>query len=217
MTAAADPAPGNMLRVAECFALFIGVPLVLALLLPPSAMYPVLTLAGLAGMALLHVTPGFEWRDLLGPVRLLPVLTFGALTFAVASALCWVILPDRFWFLIQSQPSILIMIAFLYPPFLVLPQEIIYRPLFFRRYGALFPGQSAIWVNAVLFSLGHLMYWHWAVMLLTFLGSFVFAWAYLQERGFMQTMALHAIAGFAVFASGLGWLFYSGGAVVQGG
>ncbi|MEM7438277.1 MAG: CPBP family intramembrane glutamic endopeptidase [Pseudomonadota bacterium] len=217
MTLAADPVPSKILLAVECFVLFVGVPVVLAVFLEPSAMYPVLTVAGVAGLALLHFTPGFSWRELLGPIRVFPVIAFGVLTFAAASVLCWLILPDRFWFLIQTQPQILLIIALFYPPLLVLPQEIVYRPLFYRRYGPLFPGQSAIWVNAVLFSLGHLMYWHWAVLLLTFVGSFVFSWAYLQDRGFMQTMALHSIAGFAVFASGLGWLFFTGGNVAQGG
>jgi len=31
----------------------------------------------------------------------------------------------------------------------------------------------------------------------------------------MQTIALHSIAGIAIFASGLGWLFYSGGNLAQ--
>lgn len=209
--------PGKILRMIECLTLFLGVPVVLAVFLDPAAMYPILTVAGLVGLVLLHFTPGFSWRELWGPIQVLPVLAFGVLTFAVSSVLCWMILPDRFWLLIRNQPQILLMIAVLYPLFLVLPQEIVYRPLFYHRYGVLFPGGCAPWVNAALFSLGHLMYWHWAVMLLTFMGSFVFSRAYLQGCGFMQAMALHSIAGFAVFASGLGWLFFTGGNVVQGG
>lgn len=207
----------RFLRWAEFVVLFLGIPLVLALLLPPSAMYPILTLGGLAGLALLHVTPGFAWRDLVGPVRLGPVVGVGVLTFVVASALCWVLLPDRLWGLLRMEPAILLMITALYPPLLVLPQEIVFRPLFFCRYGALFPESARIWVNAGVFSLAHLMYWHWAVLLLTFIGSVIFTQAYLQPRGFCQAVALHAVAGIAIFASGLGWLFYSGGHVASGG
>ena len=49
----------------------------------------------------------------------------------------------------------------------------------------------------------------------SFIGSFIFSYAYLRPNGFMQTIALHSIAGIAIFASGLGWLFYSGGNLAQ--
>lgn len=200
----------------EFLLIFIAIPMALALLLPPSAMYPLLLGGALAGAVLLHFTRGFSWSELLGPVAWGPVLALFALTFAVASALCWVLLPERLWFLLREEPRILLMVALFYPPVLVVPQEIVYRPLFFRRYGHLFPRELALWVNAAVFALGHLMYWHWAVLVLTFAGSVIFARAYLAGRGFMQAVALHAAAGFAVFASGLGWLFYSGGYVVNG-
>jgi membrane protease YdiL (CAAX protease family) len=110
----------------------------------------------------------------------------------------------------------MVAIAILYPIFLVIPQELIYRALFFERYGYLFSSQrQAIFINALLFSFGHLMYWHIVVWFMTFIGSFIFSYAYLRPNGFMQTIALHSIAGIAIFASGLGWLFYSGGNLAQ--
>ena len=206
------------LRWAELLLLFVGVPLILALALPPSALYPVLTLAGLVGAVLLHITPGFRWRSLIGPVRGKSVALFAVVTLVVACALCLWLLPDRLLTLPLRAPLLLLMIAALYPLILVLPQELLYRPLFYRRYGPLFASQrQAIWANAALFSMAHLMYWHWLVWLLTFAGSFIFSHAYLKQRSFPQALALHSVAGIAIFASGLGWLFYSGGNVAQGG
>ena len=203
---------------AEVILLFLAVPLVLAFFLPPSALYPVLGAATIVGIILLHLTPGFTWRSLLGLVHWGQVAGFGVLVFAVASALCAWLLPDRVWFLLRNENLVIIaMLTLLYPPILVFPQELVFRPLFFERYGSLFRSEAQRHgVNALLFSLAHLMYWHWVVLLLTFVGSFVFSMAY-RRVSFLQAMALHSIAGIAVFASGLGWFFYSGGHVVQGG
>lgn len=218
MSVATAPVTYPVTRWVEFSVLFVAMPLVLALVLPPSAMYGVLTAGGVVGLILLHLTPGFRWRELLGPVAVMPALVLGGVTFVAASALCWVVLPDRLWLLLTGErPAILLMIALLYPPVLVLPQELIFRPLFFRRYGGLMPAGSAVWVNAAVFSLAHLMYWHWVVLTLTFVGSVIFARSYLQGRGFVQAVLLHSVAGIAIFASGLGWLFFSGGYVAQGG
>ncbi|MCP5086295.1 MAG: CPBP family intramembrane metalloprotease [Rhodobacteraceae bacterium] len=205
------------LRWLELLGLFVCVPLFLALALPPDAMYPVLLGAGAMGIVLLHFTAGFRWRELRGPLAVKPTVALAALTFAAALVLCLWLLPERVLFLPLRAPQILLMIALFYPIVLVLPQELVYRALFYRRYGALFRSQSqAVWANAALFSFAHLMYWHWVVFLLTFVGSFIFSKAYLKQSGFPQAVALHAVAGIAIFASGLGWLFYSG-AVGTGG
>ncbi|MEJ6710238.1 MAG: CPBP family intramembrane metalloprotease [Amylibacter sp.] len=204
------------LRWAELIVLYIAVPFVLAMFLPPSALYPVLGTGAIVGTVLLHFTVGFRWRDLIGPVRILETLALGIVTFGVASLLCWLILPERLWYFLIHAPKIMIWIAFLYPLIQVVPQELVYRALFFERYSHLFSGQKqAVLVNAGLFSFGHLMYWHPVVWTATFIGSFMFSYAYLRPRGFLQACALHGIAGVAIFASGLGWLFYSGGNVAQ--
>jgi hypothetical protein len=168
------------------------------------------------GAVLLHFTDGFRWRDLLGGVRFLEAIGLGVFTFGVASLLCWFILPERLWFILIHAPQVMIGIAILYPLIQVVPQEIVYRALFYERYGHLFSSRTqAVFANAVLFSFGHLMYWHPVVWIATFVGSFLFSNAYFRPRGFVQTCALHGIAGVAIFASGLGWLFYSGGNVSQ--
>ncbi len=205
-----------LIRWLELLALFVAGPLVLALALPPSAMYPALIAACIVGAVLLHFTPGFRWRSLSGSIQLKAVALFGVITLLLASLLCLWLLPERLFFLPRQNPAILLMIAAAYPLILVLPQEVLYRPLFYRRYGHLFGSQNrAVWANAVLFSLAHLMYWHWLVFLLTFIGSFVFSHAYLKQNSFPQALALHSVAGVMIFASGLGWLFYSGGNVAQ--
>lgn len=206
----------KMLRCLELLLLFVAAPVALAVLLPPGALYPVLAGGAIVGAVLLHFTAGFRWQNLLGPVRLWPAVGLGVITFAVTSGLCWAVLPERLWYIPIHLPYMMVVLAIFYPLVLVLPQELMYRALFFERYGFLFSNQkTAVFANAVLFSLAHLLYWSWTVLIITFIGSFLFSSAYLRPKGFVQVIVLHSVAGVALFASGLGWLFYSGGAVSQ--
>lgn len=94
-----------------------------------------------------------------------------------------------------------------------LPQELIFRPLFFHRYRQILPaGHSAIAVNAAIFSFAHLMYWSWVVALMTFIGGWFFARGY-HRHGFLAAWALHSVAGNVLFATGMGYYFYSGNVV----
>ena len=203
-------------RWAEIAILFVALPIIMAFAIHPTRMWTVLLSSAALAIILLHFTDTFRWNSLTeGTVNWRQTLALGAITFAVACALCWWLLPDRLFLLIRERPLLLPVLAIDYPIILVLPQELIFRPLFFKRYGHLFATQNhAITANACLFSFAHLMYFHWVVFLMTFIGSFIFARGYLRGS-FPQAMADHSIAGLAIFASGLGWLFFSGGNVVQ--
>ena len=202
-----------VLRV-EAVLLYAGVPLFLAFALPPRMMFTVLGVMTLAGMVLLHVTPGFRWRDLLAGWRSVPWgLTVGVVvaTAAVAGLATWLLFPDRLLALPLRAPGLWLTIMLAYPLVSALPQEILFRALFFRRYGVIFESErSAVAVNAVAFSFAHLMYGHWLVFAMTFAGGLVFAWVYAVRGNFPAAVLLHAVAGQIVFTSGLGVLFYSG-------
>lgn len=142
------------------------------------------------------------WRTVAG---------FAALTSAVSVAVIYLTYPQAAWVLLLEQPLLLLMIVLLYPLLSALPQEVVFRPLFFRRYGALLPGRgSAICLNAAVFSLAHLMYWNWIVAGMTFFGGLAFAWAYEVRRNFPLAVLLHSLAGQILFTVGLGVYFYSG-------
>lgn len=198
--------------VAEFSALFVGVPLALAFLLPPTAMFSVLGVMTAVGLVLLHRTPGFEWVELRrGPVPWRPVLGALALTAGIAVAATLILFPQMLFFLPRESPALWLMILALYPLLSALPQELLFRPLFFRRYGSLFPSvHLAIWANALLFSIAHLMYAHPLVLGMTFAGGWMFGWLYAVRGSFGGAVLLHAVAGQILFTSGLGILFYSG-------
>lgn len=203
------------LFVVEFLALYVGVPVAIAVFLPPRMMFPALFAFSALGLVLLHRTPGFEWRHL-GHfrVRWAKVAAFGLGVLALSAAVMAWLFPDRMFALARTQPGLMVMILLLYPLLSALPQELIFRVLFFRRYKAVVPrGNAGVALNAALFSLAHLMYWSWVVAAMTFAGGLVFALAYKRPQGFWMAVALHAVAGQAIFLAGLGVLFYSGAVV----
>ncbi|MFV0384922.1 type II CAAX prenyl endopeptidase Rce1 family protein [Paracoccus sp. (in: a-proteobacteria)] len=203
------------LLLAEFAALYIGAPLAIALFLPPRRMFTALFLLTLAGLILLWRTGGFDWRSLILGRRIpwQEVAGIALAVLAIGSVILWIVRPEVLFNLPLRQPRLLLFIWCLYPLLSALPQELIFRPLFFHRYAALLPsGRAAIALNAVVFSFAHLMYWSWVVALLTFLGGWAFARAYLRH-GFPAAWLLHAVAGNMLFAVGMGYYFYSGNVV----
>lgn len=209
------PRRRRALRWAEFAALFVAVPVGIALFLPPRAMFPALFAFTVLGLIMLALT-GFDWRGMMrgwGNVRWRRVVLMGVVTAAVGIAVLWLFEAGPIRMPGGSRLRLLAMIWLLYPFLSALPQELIFRALYFHRYGDLFPqGQAAILINAAVFSLAHLMYWSVVVAVLTFGGGALFARAYLQ-RGFPAAWMLHAIAGNVLFAVGMGAYFWSGNVV----
>ena len=205
------------MRIAEFLILYFLAPVVMAVLLPPEMLFPALFALSAAGICLLHLTPGFRWRDLLRGRRAIgrpPVLITAAVTAAAGVTIMSVWHPQALFALPRARPELMLMIALLYPVLSVLPQELVYRPLYFRRYGHLLPGgPPGLLLNAAIFSFAHLMYWNWIAVLMTFFGGLIFAWAYETRRSFPLAMVLHSVAGILLFAIGMGVYFYSGNVI----
>ena len=196
---------------AEFLALFIAVPVAIAVILPASSMFPVLFASTALGVVLLHRTPGFSWRELHGAVDWRVVAGFAAVTFVMALAVSWVTTGGRPFAFAAANPGLMVAILILYPILSALPQELVFRPLFFRRYAPILPeGMAGLVLNAAVFSFAHLMYWSWIVTAMTFAGGLAFAWAYRVRGSFPLAVVLHAVAGPILFLLGLGMFFYSG-------
>ncbi|RDW13949.1 CPBP family glutamic-type intramembrane protease [Paracoccus thiocyanatus] len=214
----AQPAPAiaRALLWVEFAALYAGAPLAMALFLPGHMLFAALALFSLAGLGLLWRTGGFHWHNLVrgwGRVPWAEVAGIALATLVSGLAILWLTSPDSIFQLLRQRPEFLPVIWIFYPILSALPQELIFRPLFFHRYGPLLPaGQGAIALNAAVFSFAHLMYWSWVVAALTFVGGWVFARAYLM-RGFPAAWVLHAVAGNVLFAVGMGAYFYTGNVV----
>jgi membrane protease YdiL (CAAX protease family) len=210
---AEPPAGLRRARLWAEVAVFFGlVPLGIAVFLPAATMFPALFALTAVGLVLLHLTPGFHWSDLgRGRVDLRIVAAFAAVTFACALAVSWATTGGRPFAFAAGNPGLMLAILLLYPVLSALPQEVVFRPLWFRRYGGLMPaGWPGIVLNAAVFSFAHLMYWSGIVAAMTFAGGIAFAWAYRMRGSFPLAVALHAVAGQIVFLLGLGMFFYSG-------
>ena len=196
----------------EFIAIFIVAPIGLAFNLEPKYMFPALWAWTFAGLILLHFTNGFRWRQLLDwPAEKgwLRVAFMAVMVLSISLGFVLYLMPERIFDLPLNRPKIWVMIMLLYPLFSALPQELMFRALYFERYKEILPARGLIAVNAALFSFAHLLYGHPVVFLMTFVGGLLFARAYLRGEFVLATL-LHSVAGNMIFTSGLGYLFYSG-------
>ncbi|MEW2917509.1 CPBP family intramembrane glutamic endopeptidase [Ruegeria sp. ANG10] len=193
---------------------FIAAPVLIAVFFPPDWMFPSLFTFTAIGIVLLHITPGFAWGELRYNWRNWSWREVALFTLAMTilcAALVMLMRPEAAFFLLRNRPEFLLVIWIGYPLLSALPQELLFRSLFFRRYHEILPnGRAAYLLNATLFSLAHLMYWSWIVAVMTFAGGLLFTWAYRKRGSFFYAVLLHAIAGNIIFAVGLGIYFYSG-------
>ncbi|HXZ68156.1 MAG TPA: CPBP family intramembrane glutamic endopeptidase [Alphaproteobacteria bacterium] len=99
-----------------------------------------------------------------------------------------------------------------YPLVSAFPQELIYRTLFFHRFGALFGNARALAaaVNGILFGFAHIMFGSWISVVLSGSLGFVIAWRYSRARSFWGAWFEHALYGDLVFTVGLGRYFFTG-------
>jgi membrane protease YdiL (CAAX protease family) len=204
----------RLLLAAEFAALYLGLPLALALAMPTDWLWPVFFAATALALGLLAATPGFAWAELARGWRRVDwrwVAGMALATAAVAGTLVWALVPGQAFGLPRRAPGLWLAILALYPLLSAAPQEILFRVLFFRRYGALFPSPGvAVAASAFFFALAHLVFWNWVALVLTFGGGAIFARAYVGRGGFALAVVLHAVAGAILFTSGLGGFFYHG-------
>ncbi len=200
----------------EFICLFVGIPVATAVFLPATWMFPVLFGFTVVGLILLHLTDEFDWGELFqgwarADWRVIALVMVA--TAVVCAGVMILTQPDGLFGLVRERPQILLFIIVLYPILSALPQEVLFRVLFVRRYANILPARGTMALNAGIFSLAHLMYWSVIVTILSFLGGLVFAWAYQVKGSFPLAVYLHSVAGIVLFTFGMGVYFYSGNVV----
>jgi membrane protease YdiL (CAAX protease family) len=104
-----------------------------------------------------------------------------------------------------NKPKLWVLILFIYSIFSVYPQELIYRTFFFQRYKELISNKILfIFINAIVFSLGHIFFRNTLVLILTFLGGLLFAFTYSKTKSTLFVTIEHAIYGSWLFTVGMG-------------
>ena len=93
----------------------------------------------------------------------------------------------------------------IYTLFSVIPQEYIYRHFYQFRYQHLFKtNRSYQFINALVFSLGHLMFNNTLVMIITFIGGYLFISTYQKTKSIFWVSVEHLIYGGWLFTVGMG-------------
>ena len=119
----------------------------------------------------------------------------------------------------------LLVILVLYPLFSVYPQEIILRTFFFHRYGPIFKNPWATMVaSALTFAWVHVIFvadkgdpLQWIPVYVCVPGGLLFGYTYMRTKSTIASGFEHAVVGDLMWLSGLGWYFFAGGAVANGG
>ncbi len=134
-----------------------------------------------------------------------------ALVVVASAALTQLLAPERFLSFPRLATAQWMAVMTLYPILSALPQEVIFRSFFFRRYQSLFPTNVAMLVaNSLAFGVTHLIFHNWIAPTLSVVAGVMLARAYQQHRSLGLVWAEHALYGCIVFTIGLGWFFYHG-------
>ncbi len=105
----------------------------------------------------------------------------------------------------QNNPRLWGIILFVYSFFSVFPQELMYRTFYFSRYKSIFKNTTwLIFINALVFSIAHVLFKNTLVLLITFIGGLLFALSYYKTKSTMYVTLEHAIYGCWLFTVGMG-------------
>jgi len=210
--------PSRRTLLAELLLIFGAVPLVVSLLKPHSWIYLMLWVLGYICYKFLAKHDDYTFRT---------DWNFGALDKAVVKGIClrflpcavilllfaWYTIPDRFFSLPRDHPIRWLMVMALYPPLSAVPQEIIYRSFFFRRYKNVISPVAMNMASALAFGWIHLVLQNWVAVIFSIAGGFLFADTYSKTRSLAASCFEHALYGCYIFTIGMGAYFYHGLAV----
>ncbi|MDU8886288.1 CPBP family intramembrane glutamic endopeptidase [Yeosuana sp. MJ-SS3] len=146
------------------------------------------------------INPNLNWKQF-WKTTLFKFIGIAVLTFL------YVLFFDRsnLFSVVVNKPKLWIIILFIYTFLSVYPQELIYRTFFFERYQKLFSSSNLfIFINAIVFSLGHIFFKNTLVIILTFIGGLLFALTYNQSKSTLLVSIEHVIYGCWLFTVGMG-------------
>lgn len=195
-------------KSAELFSLFILMPIVLTLPIP-FKMKGVLGLLGFAYVIYVllkveklkfkiseHLNWKVFWKRTL--LKLLALMVLSIIYVSIFD-------KENLFEVVLNKPKLWMIILLVYTLLSVYPQELIYRTFFFYRYQNLFSNKALIvFVNAILFSLGHLFFRNTLVLAITFLGGMIFALTFQKTQSTLLVSIEHAIYGCWLFTVGMG-------------
>jgi len=205
--------PNRFFLICECAALFGIVPLLIGL--HPTRLNVHLSLWLIAAYAasILHHTPDFSWHEAWRGLSLksrdykIILARFCVSTLGII-LLTQMIAPERLFSFPIQRPIFWLVVMILYPVLSALPQEMVFRTFFFRRYASLFPKEGVmLTISAILFGFIHVVFHNPVSPLLSLFCGFFLAGSYLAHRSLQKAALEHALYGDMVFTVGLGFYF----------
>tara|TARA_R110002073_G_scaffold83987_2_gene200080 strand:- start:5204 stop:5830 length:627 start_codon:yes stop_codon:yes gene_type:complete len=195
-------------KLSEFFIIFIGIPVVFTFHFNAWAklsigiigfIYIIVMLLRVEKLQL-KIMPNLNWKpffkELFLKFLLIAFTTFLFVFFTEKEALFNVVI---------NKPKLWVLILFIYSLFSVYPQELMYRTFFFQRYKELISNKTlSIFINATVFSLGHIFFRNTLVLVLTFFGGLLFAITYSKTKSTFLVSIEHAIYGSWLFTVGMG-------------
>jgi CAAX protease family protein len=146
------------------------------------------------------ITPNINWKAFWKQTS----IKF-AIIAIITTAFVWFTNKDVLFNVILNKPKLWIVILFVYSFLSVYPQELIYRTFFFQRYYSFFKNPYLLlFVNAIVFSLGHIFFRNTLVLVLTFFGGLLFAFTFNKTKSTLLVSIEHAIYGCWLFTVGMG-------------
>jgi uncharacterized protein len=126
----------------------------------------------------------------------------------------FLVIPENLFGLPRNRPNVWVLVMIFYPLLSVVPQEVVFRSFFFRRYATLFPDpRMMILASSFAFGWVHILLLNWVAVAFSAVGGILFAHTYHKTRSLAAACFEHALYGCFIFTLGLGYFFYHGHAV----
>lgn len=201
----------------ELVVFMLGVPLLMLLVLPSSAILPVIWLMAILCHFLTNASNEWrkeKWWNEKGITRseLARMLKRFALCAAALTALTYMLKPELLFGFVREKPLFWLIVMVAYPLLSVVPQEIIFRRYMFDRYQTAFSPRMLVLVSGVGFGFAHIVFGNWVAPVLCVIGGIMFAQTYARTRSLALVSLEHALYGDFIFTLGLGRYFYHGAA-----
>ena len=198
----------STLLISECIILFLIIPLVLILDISTYFKLALVLLGLIYCIRIIIKEKLISFIDLYkihSPKDWKPILIKTVLIIFISTLLMYLLYEEKLFLMVRKKPVLWITICLFYSIFSVLPQELLYRSFFFKRYASLFKNPAVlIAINAIAFSLAHSIFQNIYISVLTLIGGLVFAITYHKSKSLLLTSIEHAIYGSWIFTLGIG-------------
>jgi len=152
-----------------------------------------------------------EWNAAaLTPDNLAPIVRRFIPNAIATTLFAWFMVPQHLFQMPLERPHLWVLIMILYPLLSVVPQEIIFRSFFLKRYEHTIPAHYMQTVNALAFGWVHIIMQNWIAVFFSAIGGWLFTGSYRKHKSLAVASLEHALYGCYIFTVGLGMFFYHG-------